>query len=216
MMSVDQRSLDEALLAYAEAWNTPDAAKRRELLDIGLSDDCSYTDPAYEVRGKEELADHIGRSLSGEAYDGLGAGARIPLSSGLDQHHGVFRFSWVLVDPQGQPLLEGMDFSWNWQPTAASNASPASSERFRPYRRTGPNTWCGGAGNFASENSKVGAPLHPDFFRALYSPNCLEDVFSGTASEFLCEGVSMGLLLRCATGAKGHLAPVLTHKVTKY
>ena len=58
-MSVDQRSVDEALLAYAEAWNTPDATKRRELLDIGLSDDCSYTDPAYEVRGKEELAHHI-------------------------------------------------------------------------------------------------------------------------------------------------------------
>ena len=110
-MSVDQRSLDEALLAYAEAWNTADAAKRPELLDIGLSDDCSYTDPAYEVRGKEELADHIGRSLSGEAYDGLGAGARIPLSSGLDQHHGMFRFTWVLIEPQEQQiLLEGMDF----------------------------------------------------------------------------------------------------------
>ena len=110
-MSVDQRSLDEALLAYAEAWNTPNATKCRELLDIGLSDDCSYTDPAYEVRGKEELADHIGRSLSGEAYDGLGAGARIPLSSGLDQHHGMFRFTWVLIEPQEhQILLEGMDF----------------------------------------------------------------------------------------------------------
>ena len=110
-MSVDQRSVDEALLAYAEAWNTPDATKRRELLDIGLSNDCSYTDPAYEVRGKEELADHIGRSLSGEAYDGLGAGARIPLSSGLDQHHGMFRFTWVLIEPQEQQiLLEGMDF----------------------------------------------------------------------------------------------------------
>ena len=110
-MSVNQRILNEdAFLAYAEAWNTPDAAKRRELLDIGLADDCSYTDPAYEVRGKEELSDHIGRSMSGEAHDGAGAGAWIPISSGVDEHHGVFRFSWVLVDPQGQPLLEGMDF----------------------------------------------------------------------------------------------------------
>jgi hypothetical protein len=110
-MSVNQRSLDEVLLAYAEAWNTPDAALRRELLDIGLADDCSYTDPAYEVRGKEELANHIGRSLSGEAYDGLGAGARIPISSGVDQHHGMFRFTWVLIEPQERHiLLEGMDF----------------------------------------------------------------------------------------------------------
>ena len=109
-MSTDRRSLDEALLAYAEAWNTPDEAKRRELLDKGLTDDCTYTDPAYEVRGKEELSDHIGRSLAGEAYDGLGAGARISLSSGADEHHGTFRFSWVLIDPKEQVLLEGMDF----------------------------------------------------------------------------------------------------------
>jgi hypothetical protein len=109
-MSVNQRSLDEVVLAYIEAWSTPDAAVRRELLDMSLADDASYTDPAYEVRGTEELADLIGRSLSGEAYDGAGAGARIPISSGVDQHHGMFRFSWVLVDPQEQPILEGMDF----------------------------------------------------------------------------------------------------------
>ena len=31
--------------------------------------------------------------------------------SGIDQHHGLFRFSWVMVDPQEQQLqLEGMDF----------------------------------------------------------------------------------------------------------
>jgi len=109
-MSVDQRSLDEVVLTYIEAWSTPDAASRRELLDMSLADNGSYTDPAYEVRGKEELSDLIGRSLSGEAYDGAGAGARIPISSGIDQHHGVFRFSRVMVDPQEHLLLEGMDF----------------------------------------------------------------------------------------------------------
>ena len=92
-MSVDQRSLDEVVLTYIEAWSTPDAASRRELLDMSLADNGSYTDPAYEVRGKEELSDLIGRSLSGEAYDGAGGGARIPISSGVDEHHGVFRFS---------------------------------------------------------------------------------------------------------------------------
>ena len=110
-MSVDQRSLDEVVLAYIEAWSTLDAASRRELLDMSLADDGSYTDPAYEVRGKEELADLIGRSLSGEAYDGAGAGARTPISSGVAQHHGMFRFNWALIEPQErQILLEGMDF----------------------------------------------------------------------------------------------------------
>ena len=28
----------------------------------------------------------------------------------MDQHHGMFRFSWVMVDPQERPILEGMDF----------------------------------------------------------------------------------------------------------
>src|ERR671921_217150 len=110
-MSVNQRSLDEVVLAYIEAWSTPDAAVRRELLGMSLAEGATYTDPAYEVQGKEELADHIGRSLSGEAYGGAGAGARIPISSGVDQHHGMFRFSWVMIGPQEQQiLLEGMDF----------------------------------------------------------------------------------------------------------
>jgi hypothetical protein len=109
-MSVNQRSLDEVVLAYIEAWSTPEEAARRDLLDVSLADDALYTDPAYEVRGREEIASHIGRSLSGEAYGGAAAGARIPISSGVDQHHGLFRFSWVMVDPQDQPLLEGIDF----------------------------------------------------------------------------------------------------------
>ncbi len=43
----------------------------------------------------------------------------------------------------------------------------------------------------------------------VYSLYCLEEVFSETASEFLCGGVSRCLLLRCAIGAKGRVAPVL-------
>jgi hypothetical protein len=110
-MSVNQRSLDEVVLAYIEAWSTPEEAVRRQLLDVSLADDASYTDPVYEVRGKEEIASHIGRSLNGEAYDGAGAGARIPISSGVDQHHGILRFSWVMIEPhKRQILLEGMDF----------------------------------------------------------------------------------------------------------
>jgi len=138
-MSANQRSLEEMVLAYIEAWSTPEAAVRRELLDMSLAEDGTYTDPAYEVRGKEELADHIGRSLSGEAYGGAGAGARIPISSGVDEHHGMFRFSWVMIDPQERPVLEGIDL-WRWPPTGASSASQASSGRFRPYRRVGPDT----------------------------------------------------------------------------
>jgi hypothetical protein len=117
-MSVNQRSLDEVVLAYIEAWSTPDEAVPRELLGVSLADDASYTDPAYEVRGKEEIASHIGRSLSGEAYDGAGAGARISISSGVDQHHGMLRFSWVMIGPQERTvLLEQVARSLNHTPS---------------------------------------------------------------------------------------------------
>ena len=73
-MKINQRSLDEMVLAYIEAWSTSDDAVRRELLDVSLADDASYTDPAYEIRGKEEIASHIGRSLSGGPTRGPGPG----------------------------------------------------------------------------------------------------------------------------------------------
>ena len=65
-MSVNQHSLDEVVLAYIETWSTPDAAVRRELLEISLADDGTYTDPAYQVRGKEELA--ISRDEGGQTH----------------------------------------------------------------------------------------------------------------------------------------------------
>jgi hypothetical protein len=37
-MSVNQRSLDEVVLAYIEAWSTPNEAVRRELLEVSLAD----------------------------------------------------------------------------------------------------------------------------------------------------------------------------------
>ena len=73
-MSVNQRTLNDMVLAYVEAWSTPEAAVRRELLDMSLAEDGTYTDPAYEVRGKQELADLIDRSLSVEAYNAAGTG----------------------------------------------------------------------------------------------------------------------------------------------
>jgi len=42
-MSVNQRSLDEIVLAYIEAWSTPEAAVRRELLEVSLAEDATYS-----------------------------------------------------------------------------------------------------------------------------------------------------------------------------
>jgi hypothetical protein len=54
-MSVNQRTLNDVVLAYIESWSTPDEVVRRELLDASLADDASYTDPAYEVRASKKF-----------------------------------------------------------------------------------------------------------------------------------------------------------------
>jgi SnoaL-like domain len=108
-MSVEQRSLEEVVLAYIEAWNTPDEETQRTLLDRCWADDATYIDPASEVRGKDALVAHIGGFLRGERY-GLGAGCRIPISSGVEHHHGMISFTWVLLNPEGVPVSRGLDF----------------------------------------------------------------------------------------------------------
>jgi hypothetical protein len=91
---------------------------------------------------------------------------------------------------------DGLKLSGRWKTAARSVA--------HPVRAAGRN----GATSTRPAGHQRHAPQQLD----LYLPNCLEDVFSETESEFLCEGVSMCLLLRCATGAKGRVAPVLLDK----
>lgn len=99
---------EEAVRAYIAAWNTRDDTARRDLLDRCWAEDGIYVDPLSEVHGREALATHIGRFLR-EGY-GRGPGCRIPISSGIDHHHGMVRFMWVLLDPDGVPVSRGTDF----------------------------------------------------------------------------------------------------------
>jgi hypothetical protein len=108
-MSAEQRSLDEVVLAYIEAWNTPDEETRRKLLEQSWADDGVYTDPLGEVRGRETLVSHIGRFLS-EGPSGRGPGHRIQVANGVDHHHEMLRFSWALLDPHGASISQGLDF----------------------------------------------------------------------------------------------------------
>ena len=105
---MDGETLHATVLAYIEAWATPDDALRRRLLDRCWDADGIYLDPTVELQGREALSAHIGRFLSvGPA--GAGSGHRIPIASGVDHHHGMIRFTWTLLDPDGAPMLRGMD-----------------------------------------------------------------------------------------------------------
>jgi hypothetical protein len=99
----------EAVHVYVEAWNTPDEQARNTLLEQCWAEDGTYLNPHVEIHGREELSAYIGRFLERRA-SGLGPGFRTLISSGVDHHHKVARFSWTILDPSGSPVSYGSNF----------------------------------------------------------------------------------------------------------
>lgn len=94
----------QVVAAYCEAWNVPGEGERRALLEQSWTEGGTYTDPRTDLAGREALFAHISR------VQALRPGSRIVMTSGLDVHHGVLRFAWKLVGPQGATVVEGVDF----------------------------------------------------------------------------------------------------------
>jgi hypothetical protein len=97
-------SIESVVTAYGEAWNEPDAARRRALLEKAWTDDGVYCDPTARVEGRESLVAHIA------GYQEQFADARIEVRSRVDQHGQNFRFAWAIVDSAEHVVLEGVDF----------------------------------------------------------------------------------------------------------
>lgn len=95
--------LDGVLSAWDRAWNEPDPAERRRLLDEALTPDAELLDPTVAVRGRDAIAERIGGF--GERFPG----ARVEITSGVDEHHGVARYAWTIYDAGGSSLLDGLD-----------------------------------------------------------------------------------------------------------
>lgn len=88
---------------YGAAWNAAED-ERRTLLDSSWADDGVYCDPGARAEGREALIKHIGGFQAGFPNH------RIDLTSGVDEHDGRFRFSWVLRSSDGRTVTEGIDF----------------------------------------------------------------------------------------------------------
>jgi hypothetical protein len=96
--------VESVVTTYDSAWRETDAERRLALLEQAWADDGVYQDPTARVEGREALVAHIGTVM--EQF----AGHTIELTSGVDSHGQVLRFSWVMRDPNGNAILEGMDF----------------------------------------------------------------------------------------------------------
>lgn len=91
---------------YCAAWSSESAEQRRALLLPLWSDGATYTDPTVHAEGAEELLAHI------EGIQARHPGARILRTSNVDIHHGVARFAWKLVMPDGTSPPEGLDIAF--------------------------------------------------------------------------------------------------------
>lgn len=96
--------LVRAVRAYVAAWNTPDDAARRRLLEEAFAEDGCYLDPVATVVGREALVVHARRFAQRRP------GAIIALTSGIAEHSGSACFTWRVIGPDGAALREGIDF----------------------------------------------------------------------------------------------------------
>jgi hypothetical protein len=95
--------VDSTLVAYFAAWNASDADERRELLAQSLSDDAELIDPTGRWQGIGGLSERSGNYQSGAP------GTTVVPASGVDEHNGIERYAWRIVDPGGNELMEGLD-----------------------------------------------------------------------------------------------------------
>lgn len=96
-------SAKETVETYIAAWNEADAGKRSALIEKCWAAAGTYTDPLADVSGREALDATI------VGFHQQMPGARITVSSGLDEHHGRVRFGWQLLQEDGTMRMEGID-----------------------------------------------------------------------------------------------------------
>jgi len=91
---------------YCAAWSSESAEQRRALLLPLWGEGATYTDPTVHAVGAEQLLAHIA------GIQARHPGARILRTSDVDIHHGVARFTWKFVMPDGTLPPEGLDIAF--------------------------------------------------------------------------------------------------------
>ncbi len=95
---------DDAISAYDEAWNAPDGDARIALLRRCMTSDAELVDPrAGRMTGHDAINEHIA------GFAERFPGARVSISSDVDEHHGFARYAWTITDGAGDQLMTGID-----------------------------------------------------------------------------------------------------------
>lgn len=95
--------LAQLIDTYCQVWSEPDVHRRAQVLAQVWSNGATYTDPTVHAAGSGELLAHIANVVARRP------GARIVRTSAVDEHHGLARFSWRLIEADGTHRPEGID-----------------------------------------------------------------------------------------------------------
>ena len=95
--------LDVVLRVYDAAWNEPDHAERAHLLARSLTEDAELVDPTGRFRGRQAVNERIA------GFSERFPGARVTITSGVDEHHGFARYAWSITRADGDRVLDGID-----------------------------------------------------------------------------------------------------------
>ena len=89
---------------YFQAWNEPDVDRRRELLERSVTAEIELVHPSFgRSHGIDALSGHIA------SYQQAMPGTEVVLTSGIDAHNEVARYTWQVVDASGETVVAGLD-----------------------------------------------------------------------------------------------------------
>jgi hypothetical protein len=99
-------NVEELVATFDRVWNEADEGERRRLLERCWADDGELVDPrGGRFRGRDAVLERLG------GFRERFSGARVEITSGLDENHGFVRYRWTIVGADGSELLEGVDFA---------------------------------------------------------------------------------------------------------
>jgi hypothetical protein len=96
-------SIETTIDTYLQAYGEPDAKQRADLIAQSWATNGHLIDPPLDGTG------HEGLSTMFATVQGQFAGHTFRRSTMVDEHHGIARYGWELVAPDGSVTLAGMD-----------------------------------------------------------------------------------------------------------
>ena len=88
---------------YDQAWNTSGDDERRDLLQAALTEDCEMVEPRGRFAGRDAIIERIA------GFCHRFPGARVDITTNIDEHNGFARYGWTVVEPDGARILDGID-----------------------------------------------------------------------------------------------------------